>query len=938
MDGDRLSNEERVVGDRSSKNSGNMHKRNDEEKPWTLYNSDKPGMDLVTFSLTGKNFLAWSTTIKNSLEVKGKLCFLDESMKPTNSEDLWRWKKADSMVKAWVTNSLTEELKEQLVYCSITKILWQELEERFGSSCGPLIYQIQRDLAATQQGYDSVTTYYGKTANKHSEFLMGLNKVYENIKGYILNLDTLPTVNKALAMITTMEQQQEVLMTCGGVNPIEIATIVAKGGRSDGDVKNYKRKEDKKLEKCTHYQMNDHLKETCGDKSHDWSNMLLMLEKMTKAVKGKAEEHVNFVHFAGTSTEFAVHLPNGGSITVKMHGTFEINDGLRLEKDRKSKKLLAKGEVKENLYVLKSFNFAESSLFSSPKYDSCTQNDIDTEVPSFLTEQIFFDDEMIVDAKVDNVEKLTEGIDNNGADPVTELVGEEDEAVLDDNPEGFNEEIAVIDDAEPVAVPEPVAKGLMLLWVDHKSVNIRTLTIALGLIALGKAVKEPTTSDFLEYQLSEKVKKKGARATRVRGTENNINGDDEDQELSQRKERILVENSTTFWVRSASFFGAFYAVSPSTLRDYWLDSFKISALFMGAMHILFYSGIFCYHPEGKPLGSPFTTFYKVFKAAFKRRSLEYPRLEHGNDSNNISVDQFHTSNDPNINNVPFYIEGEEVHLSPRLTLFTFLDKAAIINGNPSDLCTIEQVREVKRFCPVVAMSSIFWAYTLVVASGNTYFVEQSNHLQTVKGGREIPISFFFILKALTCDVVIFLVGKFGLWMTPIRRRIGVGMFCAVLCCITAWQVELHRLTLIKEERVLEQKDPNKVTISLGILILTPQYILLGLMEGLAEHGLEEFFQNHLSESMKKFGDSLTKVVMGIGKLSNVVFVLILHGWFKESIDTSNMDRHIRSDINVTGGDDVPQRPLENDVAQAVVQGQEKPDDDDDASERRTITS
>ncbi|KAF7809463.1 uncharacterized protein G2W53_036206 [Senna tora] len=437
MDGDRSVNEQQNGGNGGNGSTRTGSKRNDEDKSWILYSSDQPGMNLISFQLTRKNYLAWSTAIKNGLEAKGKLNFLDGSMMPTNSEDLWRWKKADSMVKAWVTNSLTEELKEQLVYCSTTKILWQELEERFGSSCGPLIYQIQRDLAAIDQGSDTVTTYYGKlkkfwdelgrllpmprctcgcckcdinkrltdveTANKLSQFLMGLSKCYENIRGYILNLDPLPTVNKALAMITTVEQQQEVL-TSYSVTPVESASAVLRGGKTDYDSRNYKRKEDKKLEKCSHCQMNGHLRETCfrlngypewymelrekkkqqqpfpgskkpitvaanvvtdtpfdeqGDRMNDWPSMLSMLEKMTKAVKGKVEERVNFAHLAGTSAEFAgntiynlfddstwiidtgasshmcfnkslikdfkmldepilVHLPNGGQIAVKI--------------------------------------------------------------------------------------------------------------------------------------------------------------------------------------------------------------------------------------------------------------------------------------------------------------------------------------------------------------------------------------------------------------------------------------------------------------------------------------------------------------------------------------------------------------------------------------------------------------------------------------------
>ena len=51
----------------------------DNNDPLFLYNSDHPGMVLVTAPLTGKNFLTWSRSIKIALGAKMKLGFIDGS-------------------------------------------------------------------------------------------------------------------------------------------------------------------------------------------------------------------------------------------------------------------------------------------------------------------------------------------------------------------------------------------------------------------------------------------------------------------------------------------------------------------------------------------------------------------------------------------------------------------------------------------------------------------------------------------------------------------------------------------------------------------------------------------------------------------------------------------------------------------------------------------
>ncbi|KAF7811806.1 uncharacterized protein G2W53_032782 [Senna tora] len=270
---------------------------------WTLTNGDQLGVALVTYPLIRSNYIAWSIAFRTALEAKQKIDFINGTIhKPTDAAEYEVWKPIDSMVKSWLTSSISKEISESLIHCDSAFALWKELEERFGTSCGPQLYHIQREMVTTEQGTDTITKYWNRLhrwwdewtrlspsprchcgkctceVNKRLEekesssrliqFLMGLNQSFDPLRGQILNLDPMPMVNRAYNMAIQLERQREVNLTYGGTNPgasISAGSemvMVAKGARNEG----YRRremKEEKYSKYCEHCHMNGHLKEAC---------------------------------------------------------------------------------------------------------------------------------------------------------------------------------------------------------------------------------------------------------------------------------------------------------------------------------------------------------------------------------------------------------------------------------------------------------------------------------------------------------------------------------------------------------------------------------------------------------------------------------------------------------------------------------------------------
>ena len=63
------------------------------------------------------------------------------------------------------------------------------------------------------------------------------------------------------------------------------------------------------------------------------------------------------------------------------------------------------------------------------------------------------------------------------------------------------------------------------------------------------------------------------------------------------------------------------------------------------------------------------------------------------------------------------------------------------------------------------------------------------------------------------------------------------------------------------------------------------------MEGLARDGLQEFFHKHVAISMMSYGPSFNECVLGIGNFISLPFVLACRSWFKDTINTSHLDRY-----------------------------------------------
>ncbi|CAJ1949074.1 unnamed protein product [Sphenostylis stenocarpa] len=316
--------------------------------------------------------------------------------------------------------------------------------------------------------------------------------------------------------------------------------------------------------------------------------------------------------------------------------------------------------------------------------------------------------------------------------------------------------------------------------------------------------------------------------------------------------------------------------------------FRFAAIFMLGTYVFFLVGSVWYSGEELCDESNLRKIYRICKAALGKGKSKYPTSPNCYYWKDYKQDHL-------------YDDGKGLRLKPRVPrMFRWLDKAAIVEAEDPEevsavqekngkLCTVQEVREVKSLVPMIYLGLTLFGYSFLLASGNTFFVAQANSAISVITdivGNDIFLLFLF--KDVTKNMSRFIyfltlecLTKLRVMDSMSRRkeatiiRVGFGMLGAVICCFIAWKIEVRRLS----------KDTNTT------VALVPQFILLGMAEGLVDRGLQNLFYDHVAKSMWSFEDSFSELVIGTGKLLVIPFVLIFGDWFDEYVDSSHLDKY-----------------------------------------------
>lgn len=180
-----------------------------------------------------------------ALSVKNKLGFIDGALPKPEANDVnlhSSWIRNNIMVISWILNFVSKEISASIIFSDSAYDIWLDLKERFQQNKGPRIFQLRREWTTHSQNQNIVAVYFTKLKALWKElnnfrrncscgrctcggfkdlntyfqmeyvmsFLMGLNESYAHIRGQLLLMDPIPSINKVFSLVSQEEKHRNV--------------------------------------------------------------------------------------------------------------------------------------------------------------------------------------------------------------------------------------------------------------------------------------------------------------------------------------------------------------------------------------------------------------------------------------------------------------------------------------------------------------------------------------------------------------------------------------------------------------------------------------------------------------------------------------------------------------------------------------------------------
>lgn len=242
-------------------------------------------------------------------------------------------------------------------------------------------------------------------------------------------------------------------------------------------------------------------------------------------------------------------------------------------------------------------------------------------------------------------------------------------------------------------------------------------------------------------------------------------------------------------------------------------------------------------------------------------------------------------------------------------LCRFLDKAAIIEhkgddeaafaaekSNPWRLAPVTQVEELKLILSMIPVWITTLPFGMCVVQTNTLFIKQCGVTDRRFGHFTIPAASVFCLSALGMLLTVIFYDKILIPLLRrstgsvrgigILKRIGIGMTIVTAGMATAALVERRRLHVVAEGR------------NVSLLWLLPQFFILGIGDGFALVGLQEFFYEQVPDGMRSLGIAFYLSVLGVPNfICNLLITIVDRitsrgssgSWFAKDVNDSRLD-------------------------------------------------
>lgn len=197
---------------------------------------------ITSHKLNGQNYLQWSQSILMFISGKGKDDYLTGDIEIPKKEDpkFRQWKIDNHMIMSWLINSMNNDIGENFLLCGTAKEIWDAAQETYSSSENTSeLFHIEAILHDFRQENLSVTHYFNTLIRywqqldlfeTHSwkcsddaatnrtiveqkgifKFLLGLNKDLDEVRGRIMGMQPVPSLQEVFSEVRREESRRKV--------------------------------------------------------------------------------------------------------------------------------------------------------------------------------------------------------------------------------------------------------------------------------------------------------------------------------------------------------------------------------------------------------------------------------------------------------------------------------------------------------------------------------------------------------------------------------------------------------------------------------------------------------------------------------------------------------------------------------------------------------
>ena len=200
-------------------------------------------LQITSYKLNGKNYLQWSRSVQMVIRGRGKIGFLDGSLtKPSSTDPSYStWDTQNALVMSWLINSMEENIGSLYLVHSTAKVIWDKVKVAYSDLDNSAQLCELRDKARDlKQGSMDVTEYYttltklwqdldlfepndwcsecivkyAKLVEKTRtyDFLAGLNKDLDDVRGRMIGIRPLPQIEEVFAEVRREESRRKIML------------------------------------------------------------------------------------------------------------------------------------------------------------------------------------------------------------------------------------------------------------------------------------------------------------------------------------------------------------------------------------------------------------------------------------------------------------------------------------------------------------------------------------------------------------------------------------------------------------------------------------------------------------------------------------------------------------------------------------------------------